>query len=134
VNELAPDGVETSFPRCGPCYAELTVPRRQTAAGREDVLLAAHYSGRPLDPGADEVWDLLASGRGDWLRLVQWSDSQDLQTKIVAELVRALDLDGPEDELTFELSLGGSRYEDMDRAFFWSRFGDNPGAASKVEV
>ena len=50
-------------------------------SGREDVLFASHYSGRPLDPGADEVWDLLAAGGGDRLRLVQWKDPQDLQQK-----------------------------------------------------
>ena len=32
------------------------------------------------------------------------------------------------------LSLGGSQYKDYDRAFFWNRFGDNPGAASKVDA
>ncbi len=39
-----------------------------------------------------------------------------------------------DDELGFELLLGGSRFNDLDRAFFWNRFGDNPGAASKVEA
>ena len=55
VNELEPEAIDAKSPRCGPGYAELTVPRRQTAGGREDVLLASHYSGRSLDPGADEV-------------------------------------------------------------------------------
>jgi hypothetical protein len=132
VADLAPEGVETDFPRCGSGYAELTVPRRQVGAAREDVLLAAHFSGQPLDPGSDEVWDRLASS--DRLRLVQWSDPQDLHGKIVDELVRALGLEGPDDELGFEISLGGSSYEDASRAFFWSKFGDNPGAASKVEA
>jgi hypothetical protein len=134
VNELAPAGIEAVFPRCGPSYAELTIPRRQTAAGGEDVLLASHYSGRPLDPGADEVWDRLAAGRGDRLRLVQWSDPQDLQAKIVGELVSALKLAGPDDEVGFEESPGGSRFKDLDRAFFSNRYGDNPGAASKAEA
>jgi hypothetical protein len=134
VNELTPVEIESAFPRCGPNYAELTVPRRQTAAGREDVLLASHYSGRPLDPGADEVWDCLSAGGGKWLRLVQWNDPQDLQAKIVTELVSALKLAGPDDEVGFEVSIGGSRFKDLDRAFFWNRYGDNPGAASKVEA
>ncbi len=38
VNELSPPGIEAVFPRCGASYAELTIPRRQTASGREDVL------------------------------------------------------------------------------------------------
>ena len=132
VSDLAPEGVEITFPRCGSGYAELTVPRRQVGTSREDVVLAAHFSGRPLDPGSDEVWDRPASGTGGRLRLVQWSDPHDLQTKVVEELVRSLGLEGPDDELGFELSLGGSAFEDATRAFFWSKFGDNPGAAAKV--
>ncbi len=134
VNELAPADVETAFPRCGPGYAELTIPRRQQGEAREDVLLASHFSGRPLDPGADVVWDLLASGGSDRLRLVQWNDPQELHENIVEELTRALELAGPDDELGFELSLGGSRFEDATRAFFWSKFGENPGAASRAEA
>jgi len=134
VNELAPAEVEAVFPRCGPSYAELTIPRRQADVDSSDVLLASHYSGRPLDPGADEVWDHLAAGGDDRLRLVQWGDPQDLQAKIVNELVAALELEGPDDEVGFEVSLGGSRYEDFDRAFFWSRYRDNPGASSMVEA
>ena len=133
VNELTPEGIDAAFPRCAANYAELTIPRRQTMSGREDVLFASHYSGRPLDPGADEVWDLLAAGGGDRLRLVQWKDPQDLQKKLVAELVAGLALDGSDDELGFEVSLGGSRYKDLDRAFFSNRYGNNPGAASKAD-
>ena len=58
---------------------------------------------------------------------------QDLQQKIISELVDGLGLAGPDDELGFERSLGGSALNDLDRAFFWNRFGDNPGAAAKVE-
>ena len=134
VNELAPADVERAFPRCGLNYAELTIPRRQTAVDSADVLLAAHYSGHPLDPGADEVWDHLAAGGDGQLRLVQWSDPQDLQAKIVTELVAALRLEGPDDEVGFEVFLGGSRFKDFDRAFFGNRYRDNPGAASKVEA
>lgn len=134
VNELSPSGVEAMFPRCGPSYGELTIPRRQTAADREDVLFASHYSGRPLDPGADEVWDRLAVGGDKRLRLVQWNDPQDLQAKLVMELVSALDLKGTEDEVGFEESVGGSRFKDLDRAFFTNKYGNNPGAASKAEA
>lgn len=134
VKELTPKGVETIFPRCGPGYAELTIPRRHLGAVREDVLLAAHFSGHPLDPAADEVWNQLASGQGERVRVVQWTSPQDLHTKMIDELARGLGLVGPDDEMTFELSLGGSRFEDINRAFFWNKFGDNPGAASKVDA
>lgn len=138
VNEMAPENVEVLFPRCTQGYAELTVPRRQYACDNKnvlaDVLLASHYSGSPLDPGADEVWDLLAAGGNDRLRLVEWSDAKDLHRKVLGELVAALKLGGPEDELGFELSLGGSQFENLDRAFFSRRSDKNPGAASKVET
>lgn len=135
VSELTPANIESAFPRCDNGYAELTIPRRQTAGGSVDVVLASHYSGRPLDPSADDVWNHVAeSESGGRLRLVQWHDPQDLQNKIVSELVDALQLAGANDELGFELSLGGSRYDDFDRAFFWNCFGDNPGAARMVEA
>ena len=76
----------------------------------------------------------MAGGGGDPLRLVQWSDPQDLQAKIVSELVAALGLEGPDDEVGLELSVGGSRFQDLDRAFFWNRYRNNPCAASKVEA
>lgn len=134
VSEVSPAGVETIFPRSGPSYAELTVPRRQLGSGGDDMLFASHFSGHPLDPGADEVWGRLEAGDDGRLRLVQWHDPQDLHAKVVDELVSALGLTGPEDEVGFEISLGGSKFKDLDRAFFSNQYGDRPGSASKVEA
>ena len=134
VKELAPINAETIFPRCGSGYAELTIPRRQRGGTRADLLLASHFSGQPLDPGADAVMDNVVDDYDGCLRLVQWNHPQELQEKLVAELVQALDLAGPDDELGFEESLGGSRHGDIPWAFFWSKFHDNPGAAAKAEA
>lgn len=134
VKQLAPKEIETIFPKSGPGYAELTIPRRQKGQERDDVLLAAHFSGRPLDPGADEVWERVAARQDGPLRAVSWSDPADLQEKLMAELVRALELEGAEDVVTFEQSLGGVLHAESGRVFFWSKYGDNPGAASKVEA
>ena len=134
VNELQPVDIDTSVPRCGPGYAELTIPRRQQDESRADVLLASHFSGRPLDPGADAVLDGSVHAEDDRLRLVRWDDPQDLQEKIVEEIVRGLKLSGTDDELGFEESLGGSRHEDLPWAFFWSKYRNNPGAAAKAEA
>lgn len=98
------------------------------------MLLASHYSGRPLDPGADEVWSLASSGTDGRLRLVQWSDPKDLDQKLTEELESALELNGPEAELRFEESLGGTRYENFNHAFFWSKYQERPGAASLVDA
>ena len=134
VRELEPKNVETLALRCGPGYAELTIPRRQQGDARADVLLASHFSGRPLDPGADAVLDEKGEGLDKRLRLVQWDHPQELQEKLVAELVEALSLAGADDELGFEESLGGARYGEIPWAFFWSRFGDRPGAAARAEA
>jgi hypothetical protein len=133
VKLLEPANVGSLFPRCGASYAELTIPRRQQGESRPDVLLGALFSGRPIDPGADAVLDGSSEDPDEYLRLVQWSQPQELQEKIVEEIVRALQLEGADDELGFEESLGGARYQDWQSAFFWSKYGDNPGAASKAE-
>lgn len=133
VSELEPANVETLFPRCDRGYAELTIPRRQQGQSRTDVLLAAHFSGRPVDPGTDAVFDDFSGDNTAALRLVQWSHAQELQEKLVDELVRVLGLAGKDDEVGFEESLGGGRYKDFPWAFFWSKYGDNPGAAAKAE-
>ena len=134
VREFEPEKVETLFPRCGSGYAELTIPRRQQGEVRADVLLASHFSGRPLDPGADIVLDEGEEGADERLRLVRWNNPQELQEKLVAELVKALRLAGQNDELGFEESLGGARHEDIPWAFFWNRFRDRPGAAERAEA
>jgi hypothetical protein len=134
VRLLEPANAESLFPRCGAGYAELTIPRRQQGESRADVLLASHFSGRPIDPGADAVLDASGDNCGDRLRLVRWSQPQELAEKVTTELVRALNLAGVDDELGFEESLGGARYQDLPFAFFWNKYGDNPGAASKAEA
>ena len=132
VRELEPEEVERLFPRCGPGYADLTIPRRQRRGA--DVLLASHFSGRPLDPGADAVLDETEEVMDGRLRRVRWDHPQELQEKLVSELVDALGLAGPDDELGFEESLGGTRHGDIPWAFFWNGFDDNPGAAARAEA
>ncbi|MCY4121985.1 MAG: AAA family ATPase, partial [Acidobacteria bacterium] len=134
VRKLEPENVETLPLRCGPGYAELTIPRRQQGEARADVLLASHFSGRPLDPAADALLDETEEVKDGRLRRIRWDHPQDLQEKLVAELVEALELAGPDDELGFEESLGGARYGDTPWAFFWNCFGDNPGAAKRAEA
>jgi hypothetical protein len=134
VNLLTPPNIDILFPRCGSGYAELTIPRRQQGSARVDVLLASHFSGRPLDPGADIVWDSLQSDGNDRLKLVLWNHPQELHERFAKELQRTLNLSASDDELGFEVSLGGTTYGDLPWAFFWNKFGDNPGAASKVEA
>jgi hypothetical protein len=55
VRKLQPDDIESRFPRVGPHYVELTIPRRQGATVREDLQLASWFAARPNSPGDDEV-------------------------------------------------------------------------------
>ena len=131
VRQLRPDDVDTQFPRCSAGYAELTTPRRQRGAGRPDVLLASHFNGQPLDPAADSA--LSNEHQDGKLRLVQWDRDDELEARLVDELVHALELADSEDELGFEESLGGSRFQEMPHAFFHMKSRHSPGAASEVE-
>ena len=131
VRKLQPDSVESLFPCCAAGYAELTVPRRQRGVDRPDVLLASHFNGRPLDPAADSVITKDASAGP--LRLVRWDQDQELEQRLIEELVRGLDLTGIEDELGFEESLGGSRFGGSPFAFFHPKSPNSPGAADHAE-
>lgn len=131
VRRLAPTNVDGIFPKCGPGYAELTIPRRQTGAARDDLLLAQWFSGRPTGAGADEVWDRIETGKTDNLRLVAWSTPEELERTLMEEMVRELELAGPEDQDGFEVSIGGERFGPA--VYFSQKSGDKKGAAARVE-
>ena len=132
ARELAPADIEVRFPRVAQGYAELTVLRRQEGISRDDLLLAQYFSGRQLDPGADEVWSRIEAGSSPNLRLVQWTTPEELERRLLEELVRELKLARLEDEQGFELSLGGSEYN--GQVYFWASRNGAPGAAAKVEA
>lgn len=73
--------------------------------------------GEAPDPGADEAWDRLASGKSIGIRAVRWEGDTDLQTKLLAEITattRAIShkqgFDDEREDATFEMSLGGRPY------------------------
>lgn len=143
VNRLRPDDLDGRFPRCAPCCGELVVPRRQSAVDgpeareaedRADLMLAEWFGGRPLSPGADAIWDHLASGKVDGtLTVVRWSDPHDLRERLLDVLVDELPLDSRDDTAGFELACGGSEYQ--GRMYFWRKRDENgTGAAEKIEA
>jgi ATP-dependent exoDNAse (exonuclease V) alpha subunit len=136
VRQLAPEAVESSFPRCGPAYAELTIPRRQIGEGRDDVLLASWFTSGVGTPVADEVWSRIEAGDSANVRVVEWGSEADLTEKLVACLVDELKLAGPDDELGFEESIGGHRFKNSAHAFFSERNEKRgtPGAGAKAEA
>ncbi len=129
VTRLAPETVENQKIRVGPGYAELTVPRRQVEAtteeGRPDIQLAKWFSGRPLGPGEDDVFDLVAGGQATHIQFKQWDTPEEFQTALLETLVEELSLEGGEDVDTFDLSLGGTKH---GHSIYFNR-----GAASFIE-
>ena len=138
VEYLKPDHIEGMFPRIGPGYAELKVNMRQQDAGdgeRLDVLLADAFSGHSQDAGADEVWHSVAAAKTSFVKLVRWNQPEQLQKLLVDELVDELQLTSEDDEVGFEVSIGGitSEYNGQTNVFFNSQYGDPPGASKKAE-
>ena len=109
-------------------YAELKIVRRQTehsvaagepTAARDDIILSRWFGGEAPDPGADEAWDRLASGKSTGIRAVRWEGDTDLQMKLLAEIkgvARAIShgqgFDDEREEAAFEISLGGRPYNE----------------------
>ena len=135
VTELEPENIESKFPRIGQGYAELTVGRRQQiieGEERDDLLLADWFSGRPLDPGADEIWTKISDDTpSKYLRFIKWKNSDDLREKLLDVIVEELKLESIEDYLGFEQKMGGTLSGEW--VYFNYQWKDKPGAASKIE-
>ena len=139
VKRLAPEGVIERFPRVGSGYAELTIRRRQAGEDREDLQLAEWFSGSPIAPGEDDVFDkVLRTGQSPHVRFVQWDTADEVRARIVEVLVEELRrpdgskaLTGPDDVAGFDATLGGEPWNDI--RFFNQRRGDKAGAAEIAE-
>jgi ATP-dependent exoDNAse (exonuclease V) alpha subunit len=132
VKHLAPDGIIEKFPRVGPGYAELTIRRRQAGEEREDLQFAEWFSGAPIAPGEDDVFDsVLTGGQSPHVRFLQWQGADDLRTQLIALLVEELGLSGPDDIVGFDAALGGEPWNDL--RFFNPARNGKPGAAQTAE-
>ena len=126
VKHLSPDSVTEKFPRVGPGYAELSIRRRQTGEEREDLHFAEWFSGSPITPGEDDVFDkVVNAGKSEHVRFLQWDSADNLREQLVTVLVDELGFDGPDDIMEFDKSLGGKDWNGM--RFF------NFGSAQKSE-
>lgn len=126
VSHLAPNNIDTIFPRTGACYAELAIPRRQGSTKRDDLRLAQWFSGRPLEPAADEVFIQIAKKTGTGhVRFERWDTQNELEDLLFQVLLEELKLSDSSDTMTFEESIGGKRSGDY--IYF------NRGAAELVE-
>lgn len=118
-----------AFPRAGPGYAELTVPRRQVseAGDRADLLLAEWFGGDSPSPGADEVWDRLRRGEDlGTVSLRQWTTTTELHDAVRREIATATpEMVDAQDGIGFQRSYGATIVG--DHAYF------NLGAAATAE-
>ena len=139
VKHLAPEGVTEKFPRVGLGYAELTIRRRQAGEDREDLQLAEWFSGSPIAPGEDDVFDkVVRAGVSQHVRFVQWETADDVRSRVIDVLVDELKrpdgspaLQGPDDIAGFDATLGGEAWNDM--RFFNTRRGEKAGSAEMAE-
>jgi len=132
VKHLAPEGVTEKFPRVGPGYAELTIRRRQAGEDREDLQLAEWFSGSPIAPGEDDVFDkVVRTGQSPHVCFVQWETADDVRSRLIDVLVGELKLKGPDDIAGFDATLGGEAWNEM--RFFNPRRGEKAGAAETAE-
>lgn len=132
VNHLVPTNIDSIFPRIGPGYAELTIRRRQIGSERSDLLLAEWFSGRPIDVGADMIWEEVQEqeNRGT-VRLVRWDHSDELHNILLKVLADELKMSTINDSFGFEQSLGGVFSNNI--VYFNSTYGDRVGSVEKVE-
>ena len=127
VKHLSPDSVTKKFPRVGQGYVELTIRRRQVGEEREDLNFAEWFSGSPITPGEDDVFDkIVSTGNNKHIRFAQWDSADNLREQLVAVLVNELDLRSPDDIVRFDQSLGGEDWKNVMRFF-------NCGSAQQSE-
>ena len=138
VARLKPIEFAAGEPRVGSGYAELTIPRRQGASERDDLLLASWFGGEENGAGDDRVFEILTGQReSNTVQFVSWETPDELEANL-AELIRSevlqkhLDSESTTDEwVAFGLSLGGSLWNRS--VWFNSRYGDRPGSGVAAE-
>ncbi|MDI3495093.1 MAG: hypothetical protein PWQ72_1220 [Pseudothermotoga sp.] len=107
IQHLKPEGIETSFPRVGKGYAELTIKRRQGGSQRGDLQLAEWFSGESLEPGADSIINqILTQPNSKYLRVEHWQTEADFDTLFEKVLVDELGLGSIGNVQAFNQSLG----------------------------
>ncbi|MEV5412977.1 AAA family ATPase [Thermopolyspora sp. NPDC052614] len=131
IQRLVANADVPRFPRVAPGYAELTELRRQKGQIRDDLMLAAWFSGDEVPQGFEEVWERLRTGVPmDRLAALSWDNARPLNV-VDRALADKLGVDGPDASARFEVSYGGRV------AGQWVQFpkstGGVDGAASRCE-
>ncbi len=80
VKRLQPENIESLFPKVTQSFAELTIRRRQVGTERMDLLLANWFSGNPIPPGEDIVFEkIVAQNNLENIDLIQWQTENDFE-------------------------------------------------------
>lgn len=135
IARLVPPDIEAAFPRVGPGYAELTVPRRQGAGERDDLQLAAWFGGGATAPGEDQVFEILAGRRkSDRVQFVRWDTPDQLEQALPEVIAKTLRFkpDTPEWR-SFALTLG-AWFDPKDSPWFSVEYENRPGSGRKAEA
>jgi len=107
IHNLRPEGIENAFPRVDRGYAELTIKRRQGGAKREDLQLAEWFSGEPMEPGADSIFNhILKNPNSKYLRMVNWENESEFERVFEKVLVEELELGNISNVVKFNQELG----------------------------
>ena len=134
IQHLKPEGIETSFPRVGKGYAELTIKRRQGGSKREDLQLAEWFSGESLEPGADCIINqILTQPNSKYLRVEHWQTEADFDTLFEKVLVDELELGSVGNVQAFNQSLGSNDGIYFNDSLDANYFGIQP-SVKKVEA
>ncbi|MBF0234624.1 MAG: AAA family ATPase [Desulfamplus sp.] len=134
IQRLMPEDIDSKFPKVisGSGYAELTIRRRQQGEARDDLLLSEWFSGRSIDPGADEIWTRISDNKvSKNLKFVKWGTPEELRKLLLDEIVQELNLKDVKDVQGFEQSLGGTPFGNS--IYFHLGRKDEPGACQKIE-
>lgn len=120
ITRFTRDNTVPVFPKVAQGYAELTVLRRQAGQTRDDLKLAAWFSGDEIPDGFDEVWQRLRTGDPTPnLAAHPWLGRRP-EAVVDHALATQLGITNADD---FELSYGGRRDGD------WVNFGVGAAAA-----
>ena len=113
VKHLEPEQFVLPFPHhhAETGYTELTISMRQSEVegGRDDVRLAAWFTGAELPPGEDEILSILNGRRKSrHLEIREWSSVDELHNHLDASLHAELGTDGKLDQQQFDRTLGAT--------------------------
>ena len=134
VARLTPDDFPADQPHVAPGFAELTIPRRQGAAQRDDLLLASWFGGGETSAADDQVFEILSGKRkSETVEFVSWDTPDELEELLPEVLHRTLQFDpGFEEWQAFGVSLGGSEWNGS--IWFNAKYADRDGAGIAAEA